>query len=189
MADITGTIRIGEANKACMKIGQRQRGSIWIYYLLMLAFAGTGGGLGYLADLYSRSAPFDLAWWLIGFWLGLIAYLYFGRKIVLWRFRKRTEGKGTPLDMPMHMAAGPDGLVYELAGIYHRAPWERVSELFPAKGYWIFLVNVSPWFAPKRLFASEAAERAFVREALSYMNEAARNRSAAAVKFVSGETL
>jgi hypothetical protein len=186
MTSITGTIRIGEANKACAKIGRRQRGSIFFYYALMIGFVLVGGGLGYSADLYGIPRLFGIELWLVGGWLGIIAYLYFGRKIGLWRFRKRTESKGTPLEMPMHMEAGPDGLVYELAGIYHRAPWERVTELFAAKGYWIFLVNVSPWFAPKRLFANEAAERAFVREALAHMTEESRTRSAKAVKFAEG---
>jgi hypothetical protein len=58
-----------------------------------------------------------------------------------------------------------------------------VSELYRAKGYWIFLVQSEPWFAPDRFFVSDDEKRAFIAEALSHMSEAARARSQEAVKF------
>jgi hypothetical protein len=183
MASVSGKIRIGEASAACGKIGARQRGPIYIFYLWMIVFAAVGTVLGYAADRWAAyKAPIDF--WLIGLWLGIIVYALIGRKIGVWRFRKRLTGKGTPLDMPMRMEISAEALVYELADVYHRAKWSAISELFHAKGYWIFLVQSTPWFAADRFFTSEEDKKVFLREALSHMTEDARQRSPDAVKFI-----
>ncbi len=179
---ITGTIRIGEANAACRKIGARQRGSVlWI----LVPSIVLGFGVFFFADLVQTWVNFDigLPYWIVILCVVYPAFIFVVRKFSIWRFRKRLTGKGTPLDMPVHMTVSPDSLSYELADVQQRAKWSAVSELFLAKGYWIFLVQSSPWFAPKRLFSDEGAERAFLRDALSNMTDAARARSPDAVTF------
>lgn len=187
MNNISGTIRIGEANAACMKIGAKQRGSIlWI----LVPSIALGIGIVVLADLVESYLPGDswIPYWFVAVCVAMPAYFYVARKLGVWRFRKQLTGKGLPLDMPVHLTLSPDLLSYELADVQQRAKWNAVSELFFTKGYWIFLVQATPWFAPKRLFADEAAERLFVQEALSHMTEAARARSPQAVKFAEAET-
>jgi hypothetical protein len=185
MASINGTIRIGEANAACATVGERQRGSSIIFYLVILAFPFGGLLLGLAVELLVKGNDwFAFA----GVCIGLICYRLFGRKVVLWRFRRQTTSKGIPLDMPVCMTVSPDSLSYELADVAQRAKWTAVSELFWASGYWVFLVQVTPWYAPMRLFKDKDAERAFVREALSYMSDAARERSPDAVAFAQAGT-
>jgi hypothetical protein len=187
MASITGTIRIGEANAACGKIGRRQRGPIYVFYLWMTAFAAIGGALGYAVDRWTTDwvySEVQIYGWAIGAWLGIVAYVFAGRKIGVWRFRKLLTAKGTPLDLPTRLEITPDVFFYEMADVHSSAKWSAVSEIFHAKGYWIFLVQAWPWFAADRFFASEEEKRAFLREALSYMSEEARARSPDAVKFV-----
>ena len=186
MTSITGTIRIGEANKACGRIRFRQIGSMLFFYGAMILFVGAGIGLGWLADYFRLPTLFDFDWWFTGLMAGLLVNAFAMRRLSVLRFRKKLTDKGVPLDMPVRMEVAADGLVYELAGVHHRAPWPVVSELFAAKGYWIFMVVASPWFAPKRLFANEAAERAFVRAALAHMSDEARARSVKAAKFAEG---
>jgi len=139
------------------------------------------GAAGFLVGRYARLDEILCA--CAGALVGLFGYAYVCRRFTVWRFRTKLQDKGTPLHMNLRMELTPEALVYEVQDIYHRAKWSGVSELFPNRGYWIFIAQSSPFFAPKRFFASEAEERAFVREALGHMSERARARSEAAVKF------
>lgn len=183
MAQITGHIRIGEANAACPKIQTRQMGaSRYVIWLVAVVLGGSSAILGEMLDTYFGE-PFGFPTWIILLAVATPLYTITVRRLLIRRFQKKQTAKGTPLDMPMRMLLTPEGLVYELADVEHRAKWSAVSEVFFAKGYWIFLVQASAWFAPKRLFETDEASRAFLSEALSYMSEDARVRSKTAVKF------
>jgi hypothetical protein len=76
-----------------------------------------------------------------------------------------------------------EGIVSQSGAITRTAEWSAVTEIFKAKGYWIFLVQMEPWFAPCRFFSDEAAEKAFIRAAISHVSKEARDRSRAAVTY------
>lgn len=183
MTTITGTIRIGEAHATCAATAKRQRGGNGLYFGMMFALWIGGGVAGGAIGLALRA---DLTLSVcIGAVAALLCYLPLANRLVVARYQHRLTGAGTLLDMPATMTITPEALIYTVSDIEKRGAWRAVSEVFHAKGYWIFMVQSEPWFAPDHFFASEADKRAFLREALSHMSGDARARSAAAVKFVS----
>jgi hypothetical protein len=182
MTAISGTIRIGEAQATCAATAKRQRGAAWPYFVVMAGLWIGGAVIGWVLGRVLHVDVILAA--CAGAVIGLLSYRTVCNRLVVWRFRKRLTGTGTPLDMPARMEMTPEALTYELADIAKRGRWPAVSELFRAKGYWIFMVQSEPWFAPDHFFKSDGDKRAFLREALSHMSPEARARSRAAVKFV-----
>jgi len=182
MSAVSGLLRVGEASLTVRTIAARQRGSMAYYYAILLALVVTGAVVGYLVARYlfrtdgALGVPF-------GFSGGAIAYLLVVRRVAMTRFRSRMVRKGHPPDLQLHMEITPEALLYNLGGIRQIADWSAVSELFESRGYWIFLVQSSPYFAPKRFFETVAAEKAFVASALAHMGDDARARSKTAVAF------
>ena len=182
MSSVAGVLTAGEASKTARAIGQRQRGSIYFFYLVMFGGAAGLAAAGYFLLPFTHLV--DAATGLfIGWVVGIVAYVFFCRPLAVALFRKRMVSRGLPLDLPLHMEIAPEALVYELGAVRHTAQWSAVTELFSKGGYWIFLVQTTPYFAPKRFFADAAQEKAFVRDALSHMSEAARGNSADATAF------
>jgi hypothetical protein len=77
----------------------------------------------------------------------------------------------------------PEALVYDLGDIHQTAKWKAVTEVFRIRDYWIVIAQATPFFAPRRFFASEAAERGFIAQVLAHMTPEARDRSAGAADF------
>jgi len=182
MTSISGTIRIGEAQATCAATAKRQRGSTWPFWVLMLSLVvSLGLAGGFLAWTLAADPGFG---WIVGAVCGGVAYLRLCRVFGVWRFRKTLTSVGVPLDLPTRFEITPDAFVHEIGDVITHAKWSAVNEVFHNKGWWIFMVQSDPWFAPDRFFADDAAKRAFLREVLSHMSEAARARSGDAVKFV-----
>jgi len=184
MTSISGTIRIGEAQATYAATAKRQRGATWPFWVLMLAMVVSFGLVGgFLA--WTRSADPSFGW-IIGAVCGGVAYLRLCRVFTVSRFRKTLTGMGVALDLPTRFEITPDAFVHAIGDVITHAKWSAVTEVFHNKGWWIFMVQSDPWFAPDRFFASDAEARAFLREALSHMSEEARGRSSDAVKFGGG---
>jgi hypothetical protein len=182
MTSIRGAIRIGEAQATVAATAKRQRGGAGLYFAMMFALWIGGGVAGWAIG---RALHGDLIIAIcIGAVAGLLCHRPLAKRLVIARFRRRLTGTGTPLDMPATMTITPDALICTVADIEKRANWRAVSEVFYAKGYWIFMVQSEPWFAPDHFFASDDEKRVFLSEALVQMGAEARGRSAAAVKFV-----
>lgn len=184
MTSINGTIRIGEAQATIAATAKRQRGAAWQYFAVMFGLWIGGAVIGWAVG---RALHFDVILAIcIGALVGLFSYSSVCKRLVVWRVRQRLTGTGTPLDMPATLRVTPEALIYEIADIEKRGRWVAVSELFRAKGYWIFMVQSEPWFAPDHFFKSDTDKRAFLREALSHMTEEAVARSKEAVRFAEG---
>jgi hypothetical protein len=182
MATVSGLLRVGEATATVRTIGARQRGSmLWYYAMIFATFGGGALGGNLIARYVTHSDPEIGAGW--GFVAGVILYALTARRLSLALFRSRMERKGHPPLFQLEMDVTPEALLYRLGDVRQTAPWSAVSELFESRGYWIFLVQSSPFFAPKRFFENRAAEKAFLRAALECMSEDARSRSQQAVAF------
>lgn len=181
MKTINGELEAGEAQKAVAAIGKRQRGSAVGYQIVLfgLIFAGMAAGYG-LGTIANRR--FDLTLdpifpGLIGIWAGAIVYLFICRPLLVRRFRSRMADRGLDLRFSQALTISDDGLKMESGPVCRIAQWSAVTEVFQFGAYWIFLVQMEPWFAPKRFFANQSEERAFIGAALSRMSEDARTRS------------
>jgi hypothetical protein len=182
MTAVSGLLRIGEATPTMRSIGARQRGSNFFYYAILFGTIAAGGFCGNLFARYVGYFDTEPAT-LIGVGVGTTAYMFIARPLTTARFRSRMVQKGHPPLLQIEVEITPDTLLYRVGDIRHAAPWSAVSELFESRGYWIFLVQSSPFFAPKRFFEGPAAEKAFLRAALERMSEDARGRSEDAVAF------
>jgi len=184
MTSISGTIRIGEATPTVKSTARHQRGGTWPFTLTLLTLWLGGALAGYIA---ARMWNFDvIIGACVGAVAGLLAYRPLCRALNLYLFRRTLTGKGIALDLPITLEITSDAFVYCCGDVVSHAKWSAVTEIFHSKGWWIFMMQASPCYAADRFFASDAEARAFLREALSHMSEAARARSVEAMKFVEG---
>jgi hypothetical protein len=196
MTCVSGLLKIGEAQSTLRNVGKRQRGSANFFYLILVALMMGGMFAGimiafavFLALDFEKihygwdagSVSMWVGWF--GMFTGAVLYQRICKGLTVARFRKRLIQKGSPAELPLRMEIAPENLLYDVGDVKHMAKWSCVSEVFPSHGYWIFLAQASPFFAPKRFFADPDAERAFLKEALAHMSEAARGRSKEAVAF------
>lgn len=182
MPVVSGILKVGEAQGAVRAIGRHQMGSQNVYVFLLIGLMAAGAVLG------ETIAPrLGLASGGIGVWIGLfvaaLIYTLFGRKFVVWRFRKRLADRAIPMDMPLIMEITADALSYKVGDVEQKAKWGVVTEIFRSYGYWIFMVQASAWFAPEHFFANSDEEKLFLKAALRYMSDGARTRSSDATAF------
>ena len=183
MASISGILQVGEANATLRAIGARQRGAAYLYSAALVGSMIAGAILGKLVvDYLGESGPASDLGLFGGLIAGLLVYLIAGRRFTTWRFRTRLAKRGIPLDLPLSLELTPEAVVYKVGDVQTTAKWPAVTELFSSRGYWIFLAQASPLFAPKRFFPDTGSERDFVQTALGYMSDAARQRSSDAVE-------
>jgi hypothetical protein len=190
MLAVSGELQAGEARRASAAIAARQRGSVLSYYLILAASVTAGGVVGYALGWAIKAGWPELGVRAgiaasIGAWVGLIAYSLLGRVVLVRRFRKRMASRGFSVQFPYTLTLTDEALTLVSGPVRGVAEWRAVTELFKAKGYWIFLVHMNSWFAPSRFFESEGDEKAFVRAALSHMSSDALARSRQAVAFAS----
>ena len=99
------------------------------------------------------------------------------------RFRWGLVARGVLDPLPWMISLGNEGLMTRLGGVETRASWAAISEISPVGPYWVLLVQGSATFVPKRHFADDGQEMAFVRAVLDHLTPEARHRSDAAVAF------
>ena len=127
MTSISGTIRIGEAQATCAATAKRQRGAAWQYFAVMFGLWIGGAVIGWFIG---RALHFDVILAACaGAVVGLLSYRPLSTRLVVWRFRRRLTGTGTPLDMPATLRVTPSALIYELAEVEKRGQWAAVPGL------------------------------------------------------------
>jgi len=179
VAEVSGVLKVGEANATIRDVATRQRGSTMGYSLVLFVLCAIGALVG--GQVYPANE--GIAGALIGAGAGLVLYAVFCRRVTMWWFKRKFAQRGLPSDLALRMEITGDALLYHVGDVDQSARWNAITELFPSHGYWIFLVQSSPWFAPQRFFSNTDAEREFVSAALAQMNEGAKSRSAAAARF------
>ena len=171
-------------------IAARIRGSRLGYYGLMIGLMVAGGGAGYLGGVAleaARTLRFlnPSLTMLLGMWAGLFAYTRLCRPFLVSRYRRRMAARGLDVQINQTLTLGDQTLTLSSGPVEKAASWSAVTEIFRAKDYWVFLVQMEPWFAPSRFFSNKMEEQEFIRAALANMSEEAKKRSEAAVRFVS----
>jgi hypothetical protein len=118
-----------------------------------------------------------------GIVIGGIIFRIWCREFVVRRFRERMADRGMDTRFQQTLTLNEDTIEMKSGLVRAIAPWASVTEIFKSKGYWVFMVGMNAWFAPKRFFIDEAAEVAFIRTALGHLTQGARDRSKDATSF------
>jgi len=179
----------GEARGALSAVGARQRGSVLIFYVLQFAIISFGGlagyALGWSVDTFvAHNQILDpLIMMFAGIALGALVYCMYCHRLVVQRFRKQMSDRSLNTRFNHTITLNDDTIEMASGSVRAVAPWSSVTEIFEAKGYWVFMVGMNAWFAPKRFFTDKTEERTFLRAAIAHLGEAPLNRSKDAVAF------
>jgi len=145
----------GEARVALAAVGARQRGSNAIYLLLLAILVVAGVAVALAARIIVNSlAKQELvdgaAAAGLGAAIGAVAYGGVGRTLVMRRFRRRMSNRGLAVRFSQAIKLTEEGIISQSGEITKTASWSAVTEIFKAKGYWIFLVQMEPDRVPSR---------------------------------------
>src|SRR5450755_3300874 len=91
--------------------------------------------------------------------------------------------RGLDVRLPYELRLTDAGLTLVCGGLVKTADWANVTEMFKVRRYWVFLVQMEPWFAPMRFFPTTADEKSFVQAAVARLSDGALGRSKSAVAF------
>jgi hypothetical protein len=127
-------------------------------------------GLSFLLPLIGSAA---------GLWLG---YRALGR-IFEKAYHAALAARGSPEEADCEWAVADEGLVTRSVRGTGTTHWEAISEVFRADAYWLVLTDLGVNVIPRRAFADEATERAFIAALVGKLSSPARERSAEAAAF------
>jgi len=115
----------------------------------------------------------------VGLWLG---HRRLGT-ILYKAYHSALAQRGSPPAAECEWTIGEDGLVTRSARGHGTTRWTAISEVFRADACWIVLADLSANTIPRRAFADETTERAFIGALLARLPQLARERSGAAADF------
>jgi len=102
------------------------------------------------------------------------------------RYLDALAARGTPRRLVTRFRLMDEGLHVESDRASHLAHWPSLLQIEPAETHWLIQSDTLTIALPRRAFASPDDERSFIAGLLAHMTPAARERSAAAVKFTAG---
>ena len=204
-AAISAEIRTGEAFEVIPVAQARMVGGQ--KFMAVYQFVGLFAGM-VLSSILAQLLPFILRpfgteadWgdqWLVSLaifleLLGTVLGYAIGWNLAVRRHAKKflagVKARGSPEALTFTYAIEPDGLAVSSERIAHRLPWAAILELIRAPEHWVVQVDTLSVILPRRAFADEAAERAFIGAVLDRMAPEARDRSGEAVAFAAGSVL
>ena len=182
MSEVSGILQAGEASGTARALAARQRGSAWNYWAALVGIAVVCGILGVvIAPRLGVVDPLD--GFAPGVAIGALVYLLVARRLAVFGMRRTLASRGIATAFPLRLQVTDEALVYELGDVRQIAQWRSVTEVARIKDYWVVIAQATPFFAPRRFFASEQAERTFIAGLLAHMTPDARERSAGAADF------
>jgi hypothetical protein len=185
VAGIAGTLKVGETRATQIAIRRRQFGSRASYLAIRFGLMGVGliAGIASCFLIAGPGSPDYELYAAIGCAAGGVVFLFANPRIMSARFKRKFRERQHCLELNLRMEISADHLIYEVGGVKHLVQWTAVDEVFRSHDYWLVSAQAQLLFAPRRLFANEGDERAFLKEALALMSEPARARSGEAVEF------
>jgi hypothetical protein len=179
MTSVIGALRLDDGLKTRAAIEKRTIGESPDGYAIVSALVLGGTILGFFLWV-----PNPMLGALVGGFSGVVlqypAYRWaWGRA-----WRKALQARYYDYAFPIAAELTQEALIYEIGDERRVTKWRAVTDLFWNNGYWILIAQCRSYLIPQAAFADPSNERAFISEALSYMSEEARARSAGAVAFV-----
>jgi hypothetical protein len=182
MSEVSGILQAGEASSTARALVARQRGPAWQYSTALAVLALIGGAVGVtIAPRLGVVDPID--GFAPGVVVGALVYLLLARRLATFGLRRTLASRGIATAFPLRLEVTDEALVYELGDVRQIAQWRSITEVVRVKEYWIVIAQATPFFAPRRFFANEQAERRFVADVLAHMPPEARERSTGAADF------
>jgi hypothetical protein len=176
-------VKLGEAFKPAAEAQARvYRGEIAGTVALALPFVGgivAGSLAGMAVSLWYPqwgswpTSILSLAGMTIGLFLGLRAYSRRHMSGFLAELRKM----GSPPLFPTRFRFGPEAIEIENERVSHRIAWQAVLFVAPAREHWLIQADTLTLAIPRRAFADQAAEQAFLGLAEARIPDEARARS------------
>lgn len=124
--------------------------------------------------------------------LGSAIGLYLGNsrlRTVLDRvYHQALYDRSSPAEAECEWEVLPEGLALRSDRVTLLHTWPSISEVLRHGEYWIALADMTSVTIPRRIFASEDAERAFLAALLGHISEKALARSKDAAEFVAAGT-
>lgn len=189
--EVSGDLPPSEIAKAKWALGARIYGR-WQYMWIVMIFCLSVFGLAvvFLSDWLFQLPQF-VAYERYGSWAFLLVYFALLAGFVLvcarygrWVVAKSTRERGYRNVVPIRFLVAEDGFHVTAEFSRTHVSWPGVTEIAPMrKRHWLIILAGSGYVIPRRFFANVEAERAFIRDALGHMSEAARGRSKKAVAF------
>lgn len=179
--EATGVIAAGESAAAMAYIkGRRGVSPRQMKLILLICMLTVGIPLGaWISDSW-LAAIVSVEFAFVGLGVGLVII----QRLVGPSMRKALAERAVSYEQPLTLRLTPDAIVYDLADLTMTARWRCVTDLYQTRKYWVFLVQSSAMVLPRRFFTTPDAEREFIIEATSRMTDAARLRSADAIRII-----
>lgn len=175
---------------------RRPHSALWYYAGLALALFAASYAAGPLAFMLVQQLP--ISWmFAVGPYLptivlalagltgvGLVAWAYLGaaRRKLLREFARL----GIPLEIEGLYEVLPDGLRLTTERIQIFPRWAAIDTIEPVRHGWALSADQLTFLLPSASFAEEGEERAFLAAIVERLDDAARERSGAAVRFAAG---
>jgi hypothetical protein len=179
--EISGEYQLGEARGAEWLLSRQVSGfglgRLWLFLGTLIGAELAAGWIGDRMDP-SHSASFPLVV-MVGV-LGVYGW-------TMWRRRNLTRGwigRGVRRSSPLTFRIDDAGFMVEGPAAEVRWRWDGISEIARGKGFWCVIGPGLGYCLPRRFFADQTAERAFLRAMLERMTEAARARSGDAIAYI-----
>ena len=182
MIEAQADVALGEAIRPAAIAHHRvYSGGLRIIWLPALALAGAlvvSSLAGIVLELIStRLEALSPLLWLAGGVLGLMAAIRILSRQHLERFLASLRAMGSPPVFPTRFRFAEDEIAIDNPRLSHRATWDSVLFVIPAPEHWLIQIDTTTLAVPRRAFAGEAEEAAFLALAERALSEEARARS------------
>lgn len=170
----SGILKIGETTTALAYVkGRRGISPRQVKLILILCMTLIGLPAGAWASGSWVAAAVSVECAIIGLGVGVLL----ATRLIGPSGRKALAERGQPCEHSFTLRLSADALTYELGNLTMTARWPDVTDLYRTRRYWVFLIQNTAVVLPRRVFATEQAEHAFITEAASWMTTDARARS------------
>ena len=182
MIEAQADIALGEAIRpSALAHSKVYRGGLTLILLPALVLAGAiiaSSLIGMLLPLISlRLESYVSLLWIAGALLGLMGAIRLLQRQQLRGYINGLRRLGSPDVFPTRLRFDEQGIAVDNSRLSYHLPWSSVLFVMPAPEHWLVQIDTITLAVPRRAFADEAAERAFVDLAGRCVGSDARARS------------